>query len=174
MKHAFPPDTPYDNHDDELTLTERKEKALAAQELGRQIVNLSARQLRYVPLEGDLLAAIVEARRLTHRGSITRQLQFIGKIMRTVDHAPLLQGLEDARSPKAFVTPREASVQQWTQRLAQGQGAIGDFLLVAPEADRTRLSQLIRQHAKNVEQNKASNAALSAYVDAELKIWDEG
>ena len=52
MKTSFPPDTPYDNHDDELTLTERKEQATAAQELGEQIVNLSARQLRYVPSRG--------------------------------------------------------------------------------------------------------------------------
>ncbi len=169
MKHSFPPDTPYDNHDDELTLTERKDKALAAQELGRQIVNLSARQLRYVPLEGDLRAAILEARRLTHRGSVVRQLQFIGKIMRTVDHAPLMQGLEDARSPKPFVTPLQALTQQWTERLAAGHDAIAEFLVVAPDADRTRLSQLIRQHAKNRKQNKADNGALASYVQAELK-----
>lgn len=169
---SFPPDTPYDNHDDELTLTQLKEKARAAQRLGTEIVNLSARQFRYVPLEGELREAILVARRLTHRGAVTRQLQFVGKLMRTVDHAPLLQGVADAHSSKPLVTPLQTLAAQWTERLADSREAIAEFLALAPEADRTRLSQLVRQHAKNQQQNKPDKGALLTYVEAELKRLD--
>lgn len=168
MKTSFPPDTPYDSHDDLLTLTELKEQAFASQDLGLQIVNLTERQLRYVPLEGELRDAIIEARRLTHRGALTRQLRFIGKIIRKVDTAALQRGLEDARSSKPYVSPLRALATQWAKRLSVGHEAIGEFLTLVPQADRTRLSQLIRQQAKNSRQNKADAGALLAYVEGEL------
>ena len=122
-----------------------------------------------MPLEGELLEAVVEARRLTHRGALTRQLRFIGKIIRKIDAAPLLQGLEDARSSKAFMSPLRTLATQWAERLSRGREAIAEFLVLAPEADRTRLSQLIRQHAKNALQNKADDGTLLAYVEGELE-----
>ena len=171
MKTSFPPDTPYIDHNDLLTLTELKAQAEAAQVVGEEIVALTDRQFRQIPLDdGALRDAILEARRLRVRSARVRQLQFIGKLMRSVDLLPLRKALADVRSERAFVSPQEARVQAWVGRLVtEGAAAIAPFLAVAPAAERTRLSQLLRQYAKDRKQNKVNaQRGLLSYVQEEL------
>jgi ribosome-associated protein len=167
MKTSFSPDTPYETHDDLLTLTELKAQADAVQRLGAEIVALTDRQLRRVPLEGPLQAAILAARRLCHeRGAKRRQLQFVGKLMRGVDTEPLRRALEDIRAGRPFVSEAAARAQTWAERLlADGGPGIEAFLQEAPAADRTRLAQLVRQHHKAVNIGKDAAAARRALCD---------
>jgi ribosome-associated protein len=63
----------------------RKRAAHAAQKLGEQLVRMREQEVSQLPLPEELRDAIAEARRLTHRGALARQLQYIGKLMREVD-----------------------------------------------------------------------------------------
>lgn len=171
MKMPFPPDTPYDNHDHLQTLCELKAGAESAQELGAQIVALPARHFQKIPLEGQLLAAIVEARRLTGGEAKRRQGQFIGKLMRSVDLEPLRQALAGLHTPDPVLVAEAKHAQEWSDRLATEDGtAVEAFLQVAARADRTRLSQLIRQLRKDQKSLKPSRAQreLLSYVHGEL------
>ena len=82
-------DTDLDNAADELppSKSSRKRAAHAAQKLGEQLVRMREQDLAGLPLPEDLRDAIVEARRLTSRGALARQHQFIGKLMRDTDLA---------------------------------------------------------------------------------------
>ena len=54
--------------------------------------------LRTVPLDEDLLEAVLEARRIRKRGALRRQKQYIGKLMgRLDDPEPIRQALERLR-----------------------------------------------------------------------------
>jgi ribosome-associated protein len=53
--------------------------------------------LRSLPLEEDLLEAVVDARGMKSHGALRRQKQYIGKVMRHVDPEPIRAALESLR-----------------------------------------------------------------------------
>jgi ribosome-associated protein len=164
---SFPPDTPYDNHDDLLTLTQKKAHADEVQALGRKITELSNAHFDSLPLDGRLREALVDARRISHRGGRVRQLQFVGRLMRSADVDALRQAIERGPLPKRQESKATSDVNRWVQRLLQeGRPGIEAFLVKAPDAERTRLAQLTRQFGKAqtpIAKTRAK-AALEAYV----------
>ena len=62
--------------------SQRKREATALQDIGERLVELTAAQLRHIPLPADLLAAVQTAQAIAQRGGRKRQLQYIGKLMR--------------------------------------------------------------------------------------------
>ena len=77
----------------------RKREALALQELGVRLTLLRPAQLSELALPEELLAAVLEAQRLRSRAAIARQRQYIGRLMRTIDPAPIEQALAQRRRP---------------------------------------------------------------------------
>jgi ribosome-associated protein len=82
----------------------RKREAHALQKLGEALVKMRQPDLDRLPLPENLREAIDEARRLTHRGALSRQRQYIGKLMREVDVEPIeaaLAALNEERNARA-------------------------------------------------------------------------
>lgn len=78
--------------DGELRLSKsaRKRAAHAAQKLGEELVRLKAAELDTLGLPEELYEAIREAQRIKNsRGGVARQRQYIGKLMREIDLAPI-------------------------------------------------------------------------------------
>jgi ribosome-associated protein len=67
----------------------RKRVAEGLQKLGVRLVELRESELETLELPEALLQAVREARRLTSRPAQARQRQYIGKLMREVDPAPI-------------------------------------------------------------------------------------
>ena len=63
----------------------RKRAAQAMQKLGERLVAMREQERSQLPLSETLREAIAEARRLTSRGALARQFQYIGKLMREED-----------------------------------------------------------------------------------------
>jgi ribosome-associated protein len=89
-----------DESDDETLLppskSSRKRAALAMQELGKHLVAMREKERSQLPLSDSLREAIAEARRLTRRGALARQFQYIGKLMRDED-VPAIEAALDAQ-----------------------------------------------------------------------------
>lgn len=84
--------------------SQRKRDAHAVQKLGERLVAMRAQDLEGLPLDDLLREAIAEARRLTSRGALSRQHQYIGKLMRGSDVAAIEAALaerEEARKARA-------------------------------------------------------------------------
>jgi ribosome-associated protein len=82
----------------------RKRAALAAQKLGARLVGMRTLELAGLPLDVSLRDAIAEARRITSRGGLARQMQYIGKLMRGTDIEAIeaaLAGIEEAQKTRA-------------------------------------------------------------------------
>ena len=61
----------------------RKRQMHALQNLGEQLVDLSAAQLAKLNIDNEaLIEAVQLAQRISHRSGRRRQMQFIGKLMR--------------------------------------------------------------------------------------------
>jgi ribosome-associated protein len=73
--------------------SQRKRDALALQKLGVALTRLRVTQLATLDLPDQLRAAVLEAQRLRTRPALARQQQYIGKLMRHLDPAPIEQAL---------------------------------------------------------------------------------
>lgn len=147
----------FEYDDDEfVSKSELKRAAEAQQQLGEKLVELPEGKLVKIPLDDDLLEAIRLAQRIRGtREGFRRQLQLIGKLMRSRDIAPIEQAL--AELEQSHHQQNALFHQLEKQRdaiLAHGDDAIQAFIDAYPKADRQRLRQLYRQATKQAEQGK--------------------
>jgi ribosomal 50S subunit-associated protein YjgA (DUF615 family) len=84
--------------------SQRKRDAHALQALGVQLVALPAAQLARLDLPEVLHEAVVAAQRMRTHGARTRQMQYIGKLMRQLEPAVLSR-------IRAVLAPRQADGQ---------------------------------------------------------------
>ena len=71
----------------------RKRNAEALQRLGEQLLGLKPQQLQRFDLPPPLLEALLETQRLRSRSASARARQYIGRLMRDIDPAPIEQAL---------------------------------------------------------------------------------
>jgi ribosome-associated protein len=115
----------------------------ALQDLGAQLVGVSPGRLAELELPERLTEALVAARRITQREARRRQLQFIGRLMRDIDPAPIRDRLARwAEGPNAEKA-RVHAVERWRERLLSDPGALDRLCGERPAADRERFAALI-------------------------------
>ena len=130
---------------DELTSKTRKKKdMLALQDLGVKLVELNEQQLGTMQLPEPLLAAVREARRLTRHEARRRQMQYIGRLMRDIDPAPIRDRLDEWRGQGREHTAQLHALERWRDDLLAGDPALERFLREYPGADSQQLRTLIR------------------------------
>lgn len=146
------------------TRADKKNRALQLEKLGESLVKLPAGKLTRVTLPDDLLAAVTEARRITAHGGYRRQIQFIGRIMRSLDARPIAAQLlameqEEAPSSAAF-----RAAERWRERLIdEGDLALEALVQEKPAADRTTLRQLARQAVVEKKNGKPPHASRALF-----------
>lgn len=122
----------------------RKREMHALQALGEQLVALSAERLGKVPLPDALRQAVLDARRFTKHEARRRQMQYIGKLMRSVDadaiRAAIGRAIGDSKEAVALMHRCE----RWRDRLLDDDGALTEFLGEHPRADAQQLRATIR------------------------------
>lgn len=75
--------------------SERKRQMHALQQLGERLVALPQAELDAINIEDERLReAVDQARRIKARGGLRRQLQFIGKLMRSIDSSTIEAALK--------------------------------------------------------------------------------
>ena len=132
--------------------TRRKHAMHALQDLGEALVALDARRLQKLDLPERLVDAIVQARGIRAHEGRRRQIQYIGKLMRTIDPEPVQAALEDwAKGPKED-NARFAALERWRDRLLAEPAALNEFVGTYPQADRRHLESLI--HDANLERTR--------------------
>jgi ribosome-associated protein len=100
-----------------------KRAAHAAQELGEALIGLSDAELDALALPEELAAAVRAARRITSRAGGARQRQYIGKLMRALDPAPIRAALAARGAVSAREAERFRRVEEWRERLIEGGAA---------------------------------------------------
>lgn len=150
-----------DEHEDEpKSKTAVKREMEALQEMGEEVAALSDSELKTIPLDETLLDAILIARRLPPREGRRRQMQFVGKLMRSADHEAIAEALEKLRNNSRAHTKLLHDAENWRDRLiAEGDDAMGEFTAIYYETDRQHMRQLIRAAKKELSQEKPPAAA---------------
>jgi 5-(carboxyamino)imidazole ribonucleotide mutase len=94
--------------EDRPSKSARKRAALAAQKLGEELVLLRDAQLQALDLPEPLIEAIRAARHMRTRAALARQRQYIGKLMRAIDPAPIHAALAALERPGTRTARRYA------------------------------------------------------------------
>jgi ribosome-associated protein len=132
----------------------RKRAAHAAQDLGEELIRLRAVELDALQLPENLLDAIREARRISSRGGLARQRQYIGKLMRDIDVTPIRAALDARHAVDAQETERFKRVENWRERLiTQGAPALLELQQWRPDIDAQEWAQ--RVHAAQAERERS-------------------
>lgn len=134
--------------DDRPSKTRRKQDMHALQALGVALVALSEDQLAGMELPEDLRSAVEEAKRIRSREGHRRQLQFIGRLMRTLDPEPISAQLDRWRGRSREATSALHAVERWRERLLSDDGALTEFAASHPGADLQALRVAIRETRK--------------------------
>jgi ribosome-associated protein len=134
MKTINAPDE-RDEFDDRPSKSQLKRDMIALQKLGVQLVELGPDQLKRIDLPEDLRAAVVEARRITAHEGRRRQLQYIGKLMRTVDPEPIRASIEDLDGVSRRTVELMHRCERWRDRLIDDDAALTEWLAAYPQSD---------------------------------------
>ncbi len=151
--------------------TRRKAEMHALQALGETLVELEPARFSTlatdVGLPERLVDAIVAARGITAWGGRKRQLQYVGKLMREVDIAPLEARLNLWAQGHAIDTARQHAIERWRDRLLAEPDALDALAARCPTLDRTRFRSLIAK--TKVERERGAPPAAYRELFRELK-----
>ena len=172
-KEAF--DWEYEDQEEIIWVSksEIKRDAEDLKQLGEKLVNLTKANLTKVPLDDSLKDAIELAQRL-QKEARRRQLQYIGKLLRSIDAEPIREALEKIENKH---NQQQAMLHKLEilrdELITKGDAALTDLLNEHPSADRQQLRNLIRAAQKEKEQNKPSKAYREIYQILKTLILED-
>jgi len=127
--------------------TRRKAEMHALQDLGERLVGIDDGKLGTLARESllpeRLVDAVRDARRISAWGARKRQLQFIGKLMRDVDPAPVEKRLAAWAQGIDADTARQHALERWRVRLLDEPGGLDALAAAYPGLDPATLRPLI-------------------------------
>ncbi|HEV3239036.1 MAG TPA: ribosome biogenesis factor YjgA [Casimicrobiaceae bacterium] len=123
--------------------TRRKEEMTALQVLGEELLRIGPARRAELDLPEQLGEALDAAQRITQREARRRQLQFIGRLMRTVDAAPIRARLAQWADAPNAEKARLHALERWRTRLLSDAGALEALCAEQPGADRNELAELV-------------------------------
>ncbi|WP_342754718.1 ribosome biogenesis factor YjgA [Pantoea sp. MBD-2R] len=156
-------DVPDNEEEDEeiiwVSKSEIKRDAEELKRLGAELVELSKNSLDKIPLDDDLRAAIELAQKIKKEGR-RRQLQLIGKMLRSREEDPIRQALDKLKNRHNQQVALFHKLEVLRDRLIEtGDDAMPDVLALYPDADRQQLRQMIRNAQKEKATNKPPKAS---------------
>jgi ribosome-associated protein len=120
-----------------------------------------------------LADALDAARRITQREARRRQVQYIGRLMREVDPAPIRARLAQWSAAPSAEKARLHAVDRWRDRLLSEPGALDRFCVERPGTDRAQLAALLaaahaeREHGRPPRARRELYRALNALLRQE-------
>jgi ribosome-associated protein len=144
----------------------RKRDSNALQDLGEELMRLSRPQLETLDLPENLMEAVLVGQTITAHGGLLRQKKYIGKVLRSMDSGPILEGLSALRGESVDLIRLQHQSEMWRDRiLGDGDGAVNAFVGEFPQADRQKLRQLLRDARKERERAAPPKSARLLYKE---------
>ena len=170
-------DAPFDE-DGRPSKSQRKRESHALQTLGDEVAALPASRLNALELPESLREAIREFHRTKSHEGRRRQMQFIGKLMRQVDPAPLQEAVANFKLGGAQDALALHQAEQWREELLADDAVATRWMAEHPGTDAQQLRTLIRQARLEVRPEAAAGVAqrqgrhfrdLFQFIKAQLK-----
>lgn len=139
---------------DRPSKSQLKRDSTAMQELGREVAALSRERIAQLHLPEKLFDAFIAYQKITAREGGRRQLQYLGRLMRDVDPAPIREALDKFNGASKAEVAQMHLAERWRERLLDDTAALTEFAQRYTPADMTRLRTLIRNAKKEKLENR--------------------
>ena len=124
--------------------TKQKEVMHELRDLGAELVELSVGQLKRINLPENVFDAVRECQKITAHGARRRQIQYLGKLMRSVDDEPIRAGLALLRGESSAETARLHRLERLRVRLLEDEAVLTEIAAQWPGVDLQHLRTLRR------------------------------
>ena len=157
-----------------ISKSSRKREMTALQKTGEAMLALPAKQFAKVPISATLREALELAAILKNREGKRRQMQYVGKLMRSEDHEKIAEVLASFDENSRTFRLKFQRLEKLRDELIDGNNdALTNILEQHPQLERQHLRQLIRQASKEREQNKGPTASRKLFKYLRLAILEQ-
>ena len=129
--------------------TRLKKEMHELQDLGVALVGLPADRIAALPLSETLHSAIVEWRRTRSHEGRRRQMQFIGKLMRSTDPEPIREAVAAMQLGTAKDALALHQAERWRADLIASDDALTSWAVEYAQSDLQQLRSLVRAARKD-------------------------
>lgn len=143
-----------DLEDQPISKTQLKAEADAQQALGVRLSELSKDKLAKLNLPEELVRAIQETKKITANGAIRRHRQYLGRLMREIDPAPIIEQFARWDGKHTAENAYFHGLERLRERLINDPNAVSEFIAQYPQTDSQQLRTLIRNAQKEQQTNK--------------------
>ena len=141
--------------------SELKRQSTALQKLGEDLIAEPRDRVKRVPMPEDVREAILECQLIKDHEGRRRQLQYVGKKMRTLDEAEIAiiqKTIDSWRGLSKSDTAAMHALERRRDKLLVDDQVLTDLLVQHPHLDAQQLRTLIRNARKEQAENKPPKA----------------
>ncbi|ELX10889.1 YjgA-like protein [Janthinobacterium sp. HH01] len=141
--------------------TELKRQSDALQKMGETLVDAPRDRVKRVPMPEDVMDAILACQNITNHEGRRRQMQFVGKKMRSLDEAEVAviqKTIDSWKGASKSETAAMHALERRRDKLLADDKALTTLLEENPELDVQQLRTLIRNARKEQAENKPPKA----------------
>ena len=154
----------FDSLEGRASKTEQKKAVQRMAALGEQLAELSAKQIKNLPVEERLIEALEDVKLITSGEARRRQFLRIGKLLRNEDETVILSYLTPKQGAK-----KTAQLNRWVDRMVvQGDPAIKEFMKAHNAAEH----HPIRQHILRINRDITKKASEEEIAASKLKLFN--
>jgi ribosome-associated protein len=146
---------------DRPSKSQLKREMTALQELGEELVAQPKDRVMRVPMPEDVRDAILDCQRIKDHEGRRRQMQYVGKKMRTLEDdelAAIQKVLDSWKGQSKADTAAMHALERRRDKLLANDNALTELMAQHPELDVQQLRTLIRNARKEQSENKPPKA----------------
>ena len=146
---------------DRPSKSQLKREMTALQKLGEDLVAEPRDRVKRVPMPEDVRDAILECQQIKDHEGRRRQMQYVGKKMRTLDEneiAAIQRTLDSWKGLSKADTAAMHALEKKREKLLSNDAALTELLGQHPQLDAQQLRTLIRNARKEQAENKPPKA----------------
>ena len=146
---------------DRPSKSELKRQSNELQKLGEQLIDAPRDRVKRVPMPDEVKDAILMAQTITNHEGRRRQLQYVGKMMRSLDEeevAVIQRTIESWKGTSKAEAAALHALERRREKLLADDKALTQLLGEHPELDAQQLRTLIRNARKEQAENKPPKA----------------
>jgi len=140
--------------DTPISKTQLKAEADAQQDLGVRLSALPKDKLLKLDLPDTVLTAILDTKKITANGATRRHKQYLGRLMREIDNAPILEQLARWDGKHTAENAYFHGLENWRDRMIADALVLSEFIAKYPKTDIQQLRTLIRNAQKELASGK--------------------
>ena len=142
------------NAEEPISKTQLKAEADQQQALGVRLTELPKDKLLKLDLPDAVVTAVLDSKKITANGATRRHKQYLGRLMREIDNAPILEQLARWDGKHTAENAYFHGIERWRDRMIENVDVLAEFIALYPQTDIQQLRTLIRNAQKELAATK--------------------